>query len=81
MEKKLKAKQHLVKQKKEKKAKEIANKAKMVQKYLNSTNYVQGPIHSWRGVWGFMKPKGEAKALESLFVHYSNIIGTHFITL
>ena len=81
MEKKLKAKQHLVKQKKEKKAKEIANKAKMVQKYLNSNNYVQGPIHSWRGVWGFMKPKGEAKALDSLFVHYSNIIGTHFITL
>ena len=105
MEKKLRAKHNLVKQKKEKKAKAAANKAKMVQekkdkvaankakmvqekkdrvaankakivqKYLNSSSlHVQGPIHNWKGSWGFMKAKGEAKALDSLFVHYSNMI-------
>ena len=73
-DKKLKAKQELVNKKKEKKAKEEANKAKMTEKYLNSDcNTVQGSIQSWRGTWGFMKPRGEAKALERLFVHYSNI--------
>ena len=73
-DKKLQAKQEIVNKKKEKKAKEEANKAKMAVKYLNSQNTVHGSIQSWKGTWGFVKPKGEARALERLFVHYSNIV-------
>lgn len=33
---------------------------------------VNGPLYQWRGTYGFMKAKGEAKALGNLFVHLSN---------
>ena len=60
------------------KAKEKAKKEakeKIVQKYFNSDEHtVQGPIYNWKRSWGFMRPKGEAKVLENIFVHYSNIV-------
>ena len=50
-------------------------KEKIVQKYFNSDEHtVQGPIHNWKRSFGFMRPKGEAKILENIFVHYSNIV-------
>jgi len=60
------------------KAKEKAMKEakeKIVQKYFNSDEHtVQGPIYNWKRSWGFMRPKGEAKVLENIFVHFSNIV-------
>lgn len=51
-----------------------ANKDQMVAKYLNNPELtVEGPIHNWKVTYGFMKAKGEAKALGNLFVHMSKM--------
>ena len=60
------------------KAKEKAMKEakeRIIEKYFNSDEHmVQGPIYNWKRSWGFMRPKGEAKVLDNIFVHYSNMI-------